>query len=74
MHAANERAANAELRLAEANAHMQAAKEHLHAAASQTAAAEQRTEDAKRLMSFADEQLAAAAAKLESNEGLRGNT
>jgi len=54
----------AELRLAEANVHMQAAKEHLIAAASQSAAADHQTEDAERLMSFADEQLVVAAAKL----------
>ena len=43
---------------------MQAAKEHLVAAETQTAAADHRTEDAERLMSFADEQLVVAAAKL----------
>ena len=64
MRAADERAVSAELRLAEANVHMQAAKEHLIAAATQTATADHRTEDAERLMSFADEQLVVAAAKL----------
>jgi signal transduction histidine kinase len=43
---------------------MQAAKEHLIAAATETATADHRTEDAERLMSFADEQLVVAAAKL----------
>ncbi len=64
MRTADERAIAAELRLAEANVHMQAAKEHLVAAETQTAAADHRTEDAERLMSFADEQLVVAAAKL----------
>ena len=54
----------AEIRLAEANVHMQAAKEHLIQAASQSAAADHQSEDAERLMAFADEQLLVAAAKL----------
>ena len=64
MAAADERAMAAEIRLAEANVHMQAAKEHLTAAASQAAAADHQSEDAERLMAFADEQLVVAAAKL----------
>jgi len=64
MRTADERAIAAELRLAEANVHMQAAKEHFVAAETQTAAADHRTEDAERLMNFADEQLVVAAAKL----------
>jgi signal transduction histidine kinase len=56
--------ARAGLMLAEANVALQAAKEHLNAAESQQAAADHKTEDAERLMSFADDQLATAAAKL----------
>jgi signal transduction histidine kinase len=64
MRTADQRAMDAELRLAEANVHMQAAKEHLVAAETQAAAADHRSEDAERLMNFADEQLVVAAAKL----------
>jgi hypothetical protein len=64
MRAADEHAMAAEIRLAEANVHMQAAKEHLTAAASRSAAADHQTEDAERLMAFADEQFVVTAAKL----------
>lgn len=57
-------AARADLMLAEANVALQAAKELLNAASSQEAAADHKVEDAERLMSFADEQLTTAAAKL----------
>jgi signal transduction histidine kinase len=43
---------------------MQTAKQNLLAAETQSAAAEHQTEEAERLMSFADEQLVVAAAKL----------
>ena len=51
-------------RLAEANAHMQSAQEHLLEASAHRALADHRAEDAEQLMHKADEQLVVAAAKL----------